>query len=84
MSRADTLSLPATVDAAVATRLHRELAGRTVTAVDFAAVAAIDSAGLALIAELAARAPAKLVLAHVTPRFAQLCAAHRVERELLG
>ena len=82
MSKAETLVLPEVVDAAAATRLWRELAGTTPAAIDFARVREIDSAGLALVAELR-RGGAATLLA-VPPRFRQLCAAHRIEEELLG
>ena len=85
------LALPEVVDAAAATRLWRELAGTTPAAIDFARVTEIDSAGLALVAELCSRGlgpdrssrnPVQLLA--VPARFRQLCAAHRIEEELLG
>jgi ABC-type transporter Mla MlaB component len=91
VSKAETLVLPEVADAAAATRLWRELAGTTPSAIDFTRVREIDSAGLALVAELCrrglspdgpSRQPVQLLA--VPPRFRQLCAAHRIEEELLG
>ena len=87
MSKVETLSLPARVDATAAARLHGQLRGELPGAIDFAGVQDIDSAGLALVVELAERARSRgfvCTLSNVTPRFAQLCAAHRVDKELLG
>jgi len=90
---ADALVLPACVDARAAASLWREFGEQLPTAIDFAAVREIDSAGLALVSALrrrslasrgtAAGAPPVFSLLNVPDRFAQLCAAHRIDKELL-
>lgn len=52
--------------------------------IDLAEVGALDTAGLALIAELAARATpsSQSVILHPPSGFAELCAAYRVSPEL--
>jgi phospholipid transport system transporter-binding protein len=87
VSKVETLTLPSRVDAPAAARLYAQLRGELPGTIDFAAVQEIDSAGLALVAELAERVRQQgrvCTLSNVTPRFAQLCAAHRVDKELLG
>lgn len=85
MQAADVLALPACVDAAAAARLWRELGASAPAAVDFSAVREIDSAGLAFVVAVRRRGgpdhAARLL--HVPQRFAQLCAAHRIDKELL-
>ena len=85
MQAADTLVLPACVDAAAAARLWRELGASAPAALDFSAVNEIDSAGLAFVVAVRRRGgpdPATRLL-NVPQRFARLCAAHRLEKELL-
>lgn len=90
---ADTLVLPARVDARAAAVLWRAQGERIPAAIDFAAVREIDSAGLALVSALRRRsladrsatggAPTVFPLLNVPERFVQLCAAHRIDKELL-
>ncbi|HVF36116.1 MAG TPA: hypothetical protein VND91_12410 [Candidatus Saccharimonadia bacterium] len=90
---ADALVLPACVDARAAAGIWRELGARVPPAIDFAAVREIDSAGVALVAALRRRHLAvggrdsagtrAFPLLNVPDRFAQLCAAHRIDKELL-
>ena len=77
------LTLPARVDAAQAASIWKEAGASPPAVIDFAAVTEIDSAGLALVAELASRRR-DIVLTNVPVSFANLCAAHRVDKELLG
>ncbi len=87
MSKAETLMLPDCVDAAASVRLWRELGARAPATIDFGAVREIDSSGLALVAELARRGAghgSRVALANVPERFVQLCAAHRIDKELLS
>ena len=85
MSKAETLVLPKRVDAAAAAGVWKSIGARVPRAIDFAQVEEIDSSALALVFELKQRAgTAGLALENVPPAFARLCAAHRVERELLG
>ena len=85
MSKADALVLPKRLDAAAAAALWRTLGADVPAALDFSQVEEIDSSALALVYELKARAGARgLALVQVPERFARLCAAHRVEQELLG
>jgi ABC-type transporter Mla MlaB component len=77
------LALPPRVDAAAAAQLHRAWAARVATlgVIDLAAVQSIDSAGVALVHVLQARARAagrSIALRAVPPRFEQLCLAHRI------
>jgi ABC-type transporter Mla MlaB component len=81
----EVLRLPDRVDAGTAGALWREWSPRAarIAAIDFAAVSAIDSAGVALVrslAELARRAGAASPELRATPpRYRQLCLAHRIE-----
>ena len=68
--------LPERVDAAAAAALWAVHGSRAPATIDFARVAEIDSAGLALV--LALRAPPTALL-NVPDRFVQLCRAHRIE-----
>ena len=78
------LVLPARVDAAAATALyrswHRRLAD--LSAIDMAAVQAIDSAGVALVRQLRAEAAAARgrppLLHNIAPGYLQICRAHRL------
>jgi phospholipid transport system transporter-binding protein len=72
------IALPSRVVRDDVARLWRELAplARGATRVDLAGVREIDSAGMALVLELAAVSDA--VIANVPARYAALAAAHRV------
>jgi ABC-type transporter Mla MlaB component len=83
VSKADgVLALPARVDATTVAGLYRDaLRAPPAAAIDFAAVADVDSAGVALVLELverARRAGVATELRNVPEHYAQLCAAHRV------
>lgn len=79
-----TLALPARVDAVVVAALWRDWAPRAagLAAIDFGAVQAIESSGVALVRALAARAVAAggapPRLRSLPPRYRQLCLAHRI------
>jgi ABC-type transporter Mla MlaB component len=82
---AQTLRLPATLDAASAARCYRDGAARIarLRAIDLTAVQSIDSAGVALVRALQALAYARhrveLALHGRPARFDQLCLAHRLD-----
>ena len=73
------IALPARVVRADVARLWREFAARAATAtrIDLGSVREIDSAGLALVLELAAVAGA--AIANAPSRYVALAAAHREE-----
>jgi ABC-type transporter Mla MlaB component len=79
-----TLALPARVDAVAVAALWRDWAPRAaaLAAIDFGAVQAIESSGVALVRALTARAlaagaaPPRLLA--LPPRYRQLCLAHRI------
>ena len=75
------VSLPTRVTREDVARLWRELAPRARSAgrIDLADVREIDSAGVALVLELAAAAGAAIV--NAPARYAALAAAHRVADE---
>lgn len=81
----EVLRLPARVDAGTAAVLWREWSPRAarIATIDFAAVTAIDSAGVALVRSLGALArragAASPELRATPPRYRQLCLAHRIE-----
>lgn len=85
MSKGDALVLPKRLDAAAAAALWRTVGADVPAALDFAQVEEIDSSALALVYEWKDRAGTRgMPLVNVPERFARLCAAHRVEKELLG
>lgn len=79
-----TLRLPARVDAGVAAALYRQWHGRAaaLAAIDLAAVASIDSAGVALVRQLRQEAAAARgtppLLHNPPPGYLQVCRAHRL------
>ena len=80
----ETLALPARVDAQSAPALFRAWAPRasTLSALDFAAVTNIDSAGVAMVRvlqRLVAQQGRELRLEARPARFDQLCLAHRLD-----
>ena len=89
MSKADTLALPARVDATAVASLWQACERAPPGTIDFGAVQEIDSAGLAFVAALCGvagprRGSSRPALVNVPERFEQLCRAHRVEKELLS
>lgn len=82
-----TLRLHGSIDATSAARLHAQWSGRAASLrrIDLSAVSRIDSAGVALVQELLARARAagsQATLSHVPDRYRQVCKAHRIGHEV--
>jgi ABC-type transporter Mla MlaB component len=79
-----TLVLPARLDAATAAALYRDWQPRVgqLAVIDMAAVASIDSAGVALVRQLRADAAAARgtppLLHNPPPGYLQVCRAHRL------